>query len=128
MRLDKWLWQARFFKTRTLANAQVLAGHVRVNGVRTTKAATLVGPGATLTFAQGDRVRLIRVVGLGERRGPASEAQALYEDLDPILPGAAKEPRFDGPAPGFDGNEHGGGRPSKRDRRTYDLSRRDALE
>ena len=52
----------------------------------------------------------------------------LFTDLDPVLPGAPQEPRPDRPAPGFDGNAHGGGRPSKKDRRTFDLSRRDMLE
>ena len=65
LRLDKWLWQARFFKTRTLASAEVQAGHLRINGVRVTKAASSVGAGDVLTFAQGDRVRLIRVEALG---------------------------------------------------------------
>ena len=128
MRLDKWLWHARFFKTRTLASAQVQAGVVRVDGVRVTKAATSVGSGATLTFAQGDRIRVIRVLGLGERRGPAGEAQGLYLDLDPVVPGAPAQVRADAPAPGFDGNAHGGGRPGKKDRRVWDNSRRDALE
>ncbi len=85
VRLDKWLWWARFFKTRTLA-AKVVSSGVRVNGVRTDKPKTLVRPGDTLTFAQNRDVRVIRVEELGVRRGPAAEAQALYEDLDPPKP------------------------------------------
>ncbi|MGX0904586.1 ribosome-associated heat shock protein Hsp15 [Roseovarius sp. MBR-79] len=108
LRLDKWLWQARFFKTRTLAAGQVSAGHVRVNGARVSKPAQGVGPGDVLTFAQGTRVRVVRIAALGARRGPAAEAQALYDDLSPpetqdTVP----------PAPRFEGK----GRPTKRDRR-----------
>ncbi len=86
LRLDKWLWQARFFKSRALAADLVESGHCRINGNRIQKAGHGVGPGDVLTFAQGDRIRVIRVVTLGLRRGPAAEAQALYLDLDPISP------------------------------------------
>ena len=82
MRVDKWLWQARFLKTRGLATDLVTAGHVRLNGQRIAKPAQGVGAGDTLTFPQGGRVRLIRVLDLPERRGPATEAQAMYLDLD----------------------------------------------
>ena len=81
-RIDKWLWHARFFKTRSLATAEVAAGHLRLNGQKIGKPAHPVGEGDTLTFPQGGRIRLIRVVALGTRRGPAGEAQALYIDLD----------------------------------------------
>ncbi len=82
LRIDKWLWQARFFKTRGQAAEIVTAGHVRVNGAKIAKASYGVSPGDTLTFAQGGRIRVIRVTGLGERRGPATEAQGLYHDHD----------------------------------------------
>ena len=71
IRLDKWLWHARFFKTRSLAAREVGAGHVRVNGDRATKPAASVSPGDVLTFAQARVVRVIRVEAIGERRGPA---------------------------------------------------------
>ena len=83
LRLDKWLWQARFFRSRTLAAEIVHGGHLRLNGQRVTKPGATVSPGATLTFVQGDRIRLIRVLAAGLRRGPATEAQMLYLDLDP---------------------------------------------
>ena len=89
MRLDKWLWHARFFRTRGLATDEVAAGHVRVNGVRVVKPAHPVGDGDTLTFPQGARIRLVRVLATGLRRGPAVEAQMLYLDLDtppPVAP------------------------------------------
>jgi ribosome-associated heat shock protein Hsp15 len=85
-RIDKWLWHARFFKTRGLATAAIGAGHVRVNGAHVTKPAAPVHVGDTLTFALGGRIRLIRVLDLGHRRGPAPEAQALYLDLDAPAP------------------------------------------
>ncbi len=83
LRLDKWLWQARFFKSRGLAAEAVEAGSVRVNGTRVSRPGRDIGAGDTLTFPQGHRIRVIRILSLGLRRGPASEAQALYLDLDP---------------------------------------------
>ncbi|GGE19816.1 heat shock protein Hsp15 [Gemmobacter megaterium] len=82
MRLDKWLWQARFFKSRSLSAAQVADGRIRINGQPVSKSATLVRPGDVLTFAQGTRIRVVRVCGTSVRRGPAAEAQMLYDDLD----------------------------------------------
>ena len=81
LRIDKWLYQARFFKTRALA-AKIVSKGVRINGDRTNKTHALVRPGDVLTFRQEDTVRVIRVVDLSERRGPAAEAQLLYEDID----------------------------------------------
>lgn len=83
LRLDKWLWQARFFKTRGLAAEAIGAGRCRLNGNPVTKAGHALGEGDVLTFAQGGRIRVVRVLALGLRRGPATEAQALYLDLDP---------------------------------------------
>ena len=83
LRLDKWLWQARFFKRRSLSAELIEAGSVRVNGTRITKPGRDVSAGDTLTFPQGARIRVIRVLAIGIRRGPATEAQALYVDLDP---------------------------------------------
>ncbi|MDE3029378.1 MAG: RNA-binding S4 domain-containing protein [Paracoccaceae bacterium] len=119
IRLDKWLWHARFFKTRTLAIKEVQAGHIRLNAERITKPAQAIAPGDTLTFAQGDRIRVVRLIAIGTRRGPAPEAQALYEDLSPPAD------KTEAPAnPAYDL----GGRPTKKHRRTLDLSRRPPLE
>jgi ribosome-associated heat shock protein Hsp15 len=82
LRLDKWLWQARFFKTRSLAAALISSGHVRVNGTPVSRPGRDVTPGDVLTFPQGTRIRVVRITGLGLRRGPATEAQELYTDLD----------------------------------------------
>lgn len=83
LRLDKWLWQARFFKSRSLAAEVIAGGHVRVNGTRISRPGRDVTTGDTLTFPQGSRIRLVRIQALGNRRGPATEAQVLYLDLDP---------------------------------------------
>lgn len=83
LRLDKWLWQARFFKSRGLAAELIEAGHVRVNGTRVTRPGRDVSEGDTLTFPQGHRIRVVRITALGRRRGPATEAQTLYLDLEP---------------------------------------------
>lgn len=85
LRLDKWLWQARFCKSRSLAAELIEAGSVRVNGTRITKPGRDIGEGDTLTFPQGARIRVIRVLAIGLRRGPAPEAQSLYLDLEPHL-------------------------------------------
>ncbi|MEQ9815109.1 MAG: RNA-binding S4 domain-containing protein [Azospirillaceae bacterium] len=114
LRLDRWLWFARFFKTRSLASRACAAGAVRIDGRAVAKANAAVRPGQVLTFVQGRHVRVIRVVALGSRRGPAPEAQALYEDLSPpvretLLP--RDEPAARAP---------GAGRPTKRERRAID--------
>ena len=108
-RLDKWLWMARFFKTRSLSAKLVTGGGVRVNGTRVTKASTSVKPGDTLTFVQGRQVRVVQLKDVAKRRGPAPEAQALYEDLSPPP---------EGPAP-----PRVGARPTKKERRTLDAMR-----
>ena len=115
IRLDKWLWQARFFKTRTLSAKIVTAGHVRVNEVKVSKAAHAVKVGDGLVFPQADTIRIVRISALGTRRGPATEAQTLFEDLTPVpepaeyLPDTPNNPRK--------------GRPTKRDRRQMDAFR-----
>jgi len=112
-RIDKWLWQARFFKTRTLAAKVVAAGKVRVNSERVKKPASTVKPGDGLSFMQGDRLRIIRIEALSTRRGPASEAQGLYEDLTP-----EPEARLSATV------ERVGIRPTKKQRRAIDAIRR----
>lgn len=109
IRLDKWLWQARFVKTRSLAAKLISTEGVRVNTLRVTKAAAAVGPGDVLTFAFHNRVRVVRICDCGTRRGPAPEAQMLYEDLSPPPP--PKDLSAPQPIPG--------GRPDKRDRRRF---------
>tara|TARA_E500000318_G_scaffold66153_1_gene61064 strand:+ start:2440 stop:2838 length:399 start_codon:yes stop_codon:yes gene_type:complete len=118
-RLDKWLWCARFFKTRGLANKMVGAGRLRLSGKVVSKAHQLVRPGDVLTFPQGPNIRIVKVLFLAERRGPAPEAQMLYEDLAPIETGLGKndQPKA---APTPAQRDPGAGRPTKRDRRLID--------
>lgn len=93
IRLDKWLWQARFCKSRALAAKLVAAGAVRVNSVRVSKPATSLHVGDGLSFAQGGQIRALRVRALGVRRGPAPEARQLYDELGaPPDPGAPLDP------------------------------------
>ena len=108
LRLDKWLWQARFFKSRTLAARACAARRVRINRAVVSKSHATVKPGDVLTFAQGPAIRVIEIVALGERRGPASEARALYHDLSPEPVPAAKRTAA---------RDHGAGRPTKAERR-----------
>jgi ribosome-associated heat shock protein Hsp15 len=85
-RIDVWLWRARMFKTRSLAARFVDDGRVRLHRAgaetRLDKASRAVRAGDGLVFAIGGRVMAVRVVGLGERRGPATEARELYESLE----------------------------------------------
>ena len=79
LRIDKWLWHARFCKTRGLAQEKAAKGHIRLNGHRIEKASAAVRIGDVMTLPAGGRVVSLKVLGLGLRRGPASEAQLLYE-------------------------------------------------
>ena len=121
-RLDKWLWYARFFKSRSLATRVCTRGRIRVNGKVTGKAHQGLHVGDVLTFPKGRDIRVVRILDLGARRGPAAEAQALYDDLEPPIPrkkadavGTAAR-RVAAPAR----REPGQGRPTKRERRATD--------
>jgi ribosome-associated heat shock protein Hsp15 len=82
IRIDKWLWHARFYKTRPLAQAAAASGRIRRNDVRVEKAGLEVKVGDILTLGRGREVVVVRILACGTRRGPAKEAQALYEILD----------------------------------------------
>jgi ribosome-associated heat shock protein Hsp15 len=121
-RLDKWLWHARFVKTRTLAQEACASGRIRVNGTLTAKAHQLVRPGDVLTFPLHGRIRLIRVLATAPRRGTATLARQLYDDLEPLdgAVGDTPPPSFTVvPAPRAEGS----GRPTKRERRETDRLR-----
>nr|WP_216859333.1 RNA-binding S4 domain-containing protein [Sulfitobacter aestuariivivens] len=121
MRLDKWLWYARFFKTRSLASTIVGDGKVRINGTPTSKRSVTISVGDVLTFPKEDDIRVIQIDALATRRGPASEAQGLYTDLHP----PERKPREKiARNPAFEGK----GRPTKKDRRVMDESRQRHLE
>jgi ribosome-associated heat shock protein Hsp15 len=119
-RVDKWLWRARFFKTRGLTADLAGSGRLRINSEHVAKPAQTVRPGDVLTFPQGGRIRVIRIEALGTRRGPAPEARALYTDLDETAPTRKSDPK---PAPPVE-RETGTGRPTKKERREIDALRR----
>lgn len=118
MRVDKWLWAARFYKTRSLASEEIGKGRVQVN-TQEAKPAREVKPGDTVAMRQGPVTRTVVVKALSQQRGPAPVAQQLYEETaDSLrLREAAAEQRRLGPDPAG-GHEHG--RPTKRDRRSLD--------
>jgi ribosome-associated heat shock protein Hsp15 len=121
VRIDRWLWAARFFKTRALASEAVKGGRVHVNG-QPAKPAKDVRAGDTLEISVGQTRFVVEVRGVSERRGPASEAALLYtETADSRAERErAAELRRLAPAPAPDL----GGRPTKRDRRRFERSRR----
>jgi ribosome-associated heat shock protein Hsp15 len=114
-RLDKWLWAARFYKTRSLAQQAIERGHVRVGG-ETVKTARAVRIGDELQVRTGETTRTVRVRAVSEFRGPASQAQLLYEETEAsirlrVQAMAQRTLQMD-PARAIEG-----GRPTKRDRR-----------
>lgn len=94
-RLDQWLWFARFVKTRSLAARLCAAGPVTLNGAPVRKANQLVRAGDTIAVPQGAFCRTIRVLALGLRRGPATEARLLYEEVAAPVPRSEPEPRWE---------------------------------
>ena len=123
-RLDKWLWFTRIVKTRSQASRLVASGKVRVNRVKCDKPSQAVRPEDVITVAIGPAVRVLKVVAAGNRRGPAPEAQMLYEDL------ARPEPHRRGQKDALDlgivmsgQRAPGAGRPTKRERRQLDRLR-----
>ena len=118
-RLDKWLFFSRAVKSRTLAQKLIETGAIRVNSERTIRTDHPVGAGDVLTMTIHERLLVYKILDPGERRGPAPEAQALYEDLSP-----PPLPRAEEPVP-FIARDPGTGRPTKRDRRDTDRLRDD---
>lgn len=114
LRIDKWLWAARFYKTRSLATAAIHAGHVKLNG-HTVKPARDLRPGDTLELAIGDALWTLQVLGLNDQRRPASEAQGLYSETaqSSSRRAALKEAQRLAPTPGSELR----GRPTKKARR-----------
>ena len=119
-RLDKWLWFARLAKTRSLAAKLVEGGKVRVNREKILKPAHNVRCGDVITAALRGGVRVVRITAPGSRRGPACEAQDLYDDMTPPreTPSGANTDTASSPA-----RASGAGRPTKRERRHLDAVR-----
>ena len=111
IRIDKWLWFARFFKSRALAAKLCASGRLRLGGRIVEKPHHGVKVGDVLTFPLGDAIRIVRVLALGIRRGTAPEARTLFEDLSPPRPERQ---------PAVAAREPGAGRPTKADRRAID--------
>lgn len=119
-RLDKFLFFARALKSRTLAQKFIESGAVRVNGERTDRSDLKVTAGDVLTMSLHNRILVWRIVDPGTRRGPAPEAQGLYEDLSPpALPKAEQSPYEAAIAQ----RDEGSGRPTKKQRRETDRFR-----
>ena len=119
-RLDKFLFFSRAIKSRTLAQKFIETGAIRVNSERTIRSDLKVGAGDVLTMSLHERIVIWRIVDCGVRRGPAPEAQALYEDLSPpSLPKSEMSPYDAAIAPRGDG----AGRPTKKERRETDRLR-----
>lgn len=119
-RLDRWLWFTRAVKSRTVAAALIEAGKIRVNAVKVVKPSYMVRPGDVVTSAAQKDIRILKVNAPGLRRGPAKEAQLLYEDQTPkpVHADGFGENRL---LPKKSGHrDAGSGRPTKRDRRLID--------
>jgi ribosome-associated heat shock protein Hsp15 len=110
-RIDKWLFFARVAKSRSLAAKLVLAGRIRVNREKVEQTSYPVKPGDVLTITLDRKVLVYRILSSGVRRGPATEARTLYEDLTP----PAEQAPAASPA-----REPGAGRPTKKERRAID--------
>ena len=126
-RIDKWLWFARLIKTRTLASELVVAGKMRLNRARVEKPSQTVRVGDVLTVTVSRRVRLIKVTGLGLRRGPSAAAQCLYEELTgpavppkPLAQSTLQIPSLQQSTTGPAQRLAGSGRPTKKERRDID--------
>ena len=121
VRVDRWLWVARFFKTRGLAHDAIVGGHVRVNGERV-KPARDVRADDVVEVRVGDLVRTVVVLAVAERRGPAKVAASLYEETPESLAARARRAEERRLEPAF-GDYRIGGRPTKLDRRRTDSLR-----
>ena len=115
IRLDTWLWYARFYKSRSLSSRAILSGKVRVNSNKIIKPASKVKINDVLTINHVNTVRIIQIQSIGSRRGPASEAQELYNDLSPDVTAASKSKDVSEKSK-KDTNK----RPTKKDRRILD--------
>ena len=118
LRIDKWLWAARFFKTRSLAAEEIGKNRVQVNG-EVAKASREVKAGDTVSMRAGPLIRTVSVKGISKQRGPAPVAQQLYEETPDSIAAIerARELRRMGTEPGLSIEQ---GRPTKRDRRQLD--------
>ena len=120
VRIDKWLWAARFFKTRSLATEAVAGGRVHMDGQRV-KPAKDVRVGDRLEITIGEAVFAVEVLGLADKRGPASQAQGLYSESEESRARRERQRELRRMAPPLGHDLQG--RPSKRDRRRLEAQR-----
>lgn len=113
VRVDKWLWAARMYKTRSLATSAAKAGHVKINE-KVAKSSSQVKKGDNVSALTAGGKRILEVIELAEIRGPATFAQTLYIDHTPVVEPEIAPPRL----------ERGQGRPTKRDRRSLQRFKR----
>ena len=114
-RIDVWLWYGRFYKTRSLASRMVRGGKVRLNGKVCKKSSTPVSAEDVLIFSRADDLLIVKIRAFALRRGSASDAKNLYEDLTPVL-----EKRETKKVIFTSNRERGAGRPTKNERRAID--------
>lgn len=115
-RIDQWLWYARQFKSRSQASKFCSDKKIRLDGQLVSKASTLIHIGSTLTFVKNEQIKVVKILDIGKRRGPASEAEALYQDLSP-----PPQPAIKGSAQIL--RDRGAGRPTKAERRALEKLR-----
>ncbi len=116
-RLDRFLFFSRAVKSRTLAQKIIESGAIRINSDKTDKSDHKVGAGDVLTMSLHGRILVWRILDPGTRRGPASEAQGLYEDISPPMPPKAERSPYDA---AIAERAPGAGRPTKKERRDTD--------
>lgn len=121
VRVDKWLWAARFFKTRSLAKAAIEGGKVQLDGQRV-KVSREITTGDRLTIRQGWDEKSITIVALSDQRGPATTAQALYEESEESIARREREALLRRAAGGLNKPNH---RPDKHERKQISRLRRD---
>jgi len=124
LRADKWLWYSRVVKTRTLAASLIKRNKVRLNNEHFNAPSRMVGVEDVLTITLARQIKVLKIKALGTRRGPASEAQLLFEDLSP--PVVKQDPRSRPAKQGV--REEGAGRPTKKQRRELTRFRAQAGE
>ena len=124
IRVDKWLWFTRVVKSRSLAQTIIKSGKIRINNIRVSSPSRLIEPGGVLTITLERQIKILKMVAAGERRGPAPEAQLLFEDLTPA---PVKTKPVDQPLRQAVRDE-GAGRPTKKERRELDRFRHSKSE
>ncbi len=123
-RIDKWLWHARFFKTRSLAQKQVITGKIRVDREKISSPSRKVLIGNVLTITRERDIKIIEILDFADKRGPYSQAQLLYNDLSPPKPEKQKQEETVESMSRI----HSDGRPTKHQRKQIMAMKRNSTE